>query len=68
MWRTYIGERTTMFAKAYGIKVRFYGKHVEEHIGNQMGMHWELEVNIVGTHWERGKNERKILPTVPPHL
>jgi hypothetical protein len=52
MWPTYIGERTPTFAKAYGIKVRCYGKHVEEHIGNQMGMHWELEGNIVGTHWE----------------
>jgi hypothetical protein len=34
------------------IKVRCYGKHVEEYIGNWMGMHWELEGNIVGTHWE----------------
>jgi hypothetical protein len=25
----------TTFAKAYGIKVRYYGEHVEEHIGNQ---------------------------------
>jgi len=31
---TYIGERRTTFAKAYGIKVRCYGEHVEEHIGN----------------------------------
>jgi hypothetical protein len=52
MWPTYIGQRTPTFAKAYGIKVRCYGKHVEEYIGNWMGMHWELEGNIVGTHWE----------------
>jgi hypothetical protein len=30
----YIGERRTTFAKAYGIKVRCYGKNVGEHIGN----------------------------------
>jgi hypothetical protein len=40
---TYIGERRTTFAKAYGIKVRcLYGEHVEEHIAN-LG-------NILGTH------------------
>jgi hypothetical protein len=33
-WPTYIGERRTTFAKAYGIKVRCYGKHFREHIGN----------------------------------
>jgi hypothetical protein len=33
-----------------------------------MGMHWELEGNIMGTHWERGNNEKekKILPSGPP--
>jgi hypothetical protein len=31
---TYIGERRTTFAKAYRIKVRCYGEHVGEHIGN----------------------------------
>jgi hypothetical protein len=36
LWPTYIGERRTTFAKAYGIKVRCYGEHVEEHIGNLM--------------------------------
>jgi hypothetical protein len=40
---TYIGERRTTFAKAYGKKVRcLYGEHVEEHIEN-LG-------NILGTH------------------
>jgi hypothetical protein len=37
------------FAKAYGTKVRCYGEHVEEHIGNLKGTHWELERNIVRT-------------------
>jgi len=34
IWPMYIGERRTTFAKAYGIKVRCYGEHVGEHIGN----------------------------------
>jgi hypothetical protein len=29
-----MGERSTTFAKAYEIKVRSYGEHVGEHIGN----------------------------------
>jgi len=38
----YIGERRTIFAKAYGMKVRcLYGDHVGEHIVN-LG-------NILGT-------------------
>jgi hypothetical protein len=41
------------FAKAYGIKMRCYGEYVGEYIGN-LG-------NILGTHWEREKNEKKIL-------
>jgi hypothetical protein len=52
LWPTYIVERRTTFAKAYGIKVRCYGEHVGEHIGNLgniSGTHW------VGTHWEPGK-------------
>jgi hypothetical protein len=40
LWLSYVGERRT-FAKAYGIKVRCYGEHVGEHIGNL--------VNILGT-------------------
>jgi hypothetical protein len=53
---TYIVERRTTFAKAYGIKARCYGEHVGEHIGNLgniLGTHW------VGTYWELGKNELK---------
>ncbi len=43
LWHSYIGERRTTFAKAYGIKVRcLYGEHVEEHIVN-LG-------NILGTY------------------
>jgi len=38
---SYIGERRTTFAKAYGIKVRCYEEHVGEHIGNLKGTHWE---------------------------
>jgi hypothetical protein len=34
LWPTYVGEGRTTFAKAYGIKVRYYGEHVVEHIGN----------------------------------
>jgi hypothetical protein len=43
LWPTYVGERRTTFAKASGIKVRCYGEHVGEHIGN-----W-------GTYWKPGK-------------
>jgi hypothetical protein len=33
LWPTTIaGEMMTTFAKAYGLKVRCYGEHVEEHI------------------------------------
>jgi hypothetical protein len=37
-----MGERRTTIAKAYGIKVRCYGKYVGEYIGN-LG-------NILATH------------------
>jgi len=30
-----------------------------------MGTHWELEGNIVGTHWEHRKNEKKNPPPQP---
>jgi hypothetical protein len=62
LWPTYIGERRTTFAKAYGIKVRCYGEHVGEHNGslrNLMKSHWELERNIVKTHWEPRKHGKK---------
>jgi hypothetical protein len=34
LWPTYIGERRTTIAKACGIRVKCYGEHVGEHIGN----------------------------------
>jgi hypothetical protein len=34
LWPSYIGERRITFAKAYGIKVRRYGEHVGEQVGN----------------------------------
>jgi hypothetical protein len=37
LWPTYIGEKRTPFSKAYGIKVRRYGKNVGENIGNPLG-------------------------------
>jgi hypothetical protein len=46
LWPTYIGERRTTFAKAYGMKVICYG----EHIGN------------LGNTLELGKNEKKSFP------
>ncbi len=59
LWPTYIGERRTKFAKSYGIKVRCYGEHVGEQIGNLMRTHLVLIGNIVGTQWEPEKNEKK---------
>jgi len=53
--------------KTYREKVRCYEAHVGEHIGNLgniLRTDWEPEGNIVGTHWERRKNEKKIL--LPP--
>jgi hypothetical protein len=34
LWLTYIGERRTTFAKAYGVKVRCYWECFEEHVRN----------------------------------
>jgi len=45
LWFIYIVESMITFAKAYGIKVRCYGKHVGEYIGNLMGTHWEPRKN-----------------------
>jgi len=38
LWPTYIGETRTTFAKAYGIEVKCYGKHIGN-LGNLMGTH-----------------------------
>jgi len=62
----YIGDKRTTFAKVYGIKVMCYGEHVGEHIENLTKSHWELKGNIVGSHWEPGKNGKKILLPPPP--
>jgi len=42
--------------KTYGIEASCYWEHpwethweLREHIGNLMGMHWELEGNVLGT-------------------
>jgi hypothetical protein len=38
---------------------------MENMLGNMLGTQWELEGKIVDTHWERGKNEKKI-PSLSP--
>ncbi len=60
---TYTGEKRTIFAKAYGIKVRCYGEHVGEPDGNPLGTWKEHSENTLGTR-ETLKN---ILPP-PPKL
>jgi hypothetical protein len=37
-------------------------------LGNILGIHWELEGNIVQTNWEAGKNEKKSPPTPPQNI
>jgi hypothetical protein len=37
VWRTYIHERRTTFAKIYGIRVRCYEEHAGEQIENPLG-------------------------------
>ncbi len=64
LWPTYIGERRTTFAKVNGIKVRCYGEHIGN-LGNIFETWWELKRNIVGTHWEHGKNEKNPSPSPP---
>ncbi len=63
LWSTYIGERRTTFAKAYGIIVKCYGKHIGENIENLMGTHYELKRNMVRTHWEPENNEKISFPS-----
>jgi hypothetical protein len=36
--------------------------------GNTLGTRWEHVGNTLGTRWEQGKNEKNILPSVPPSL
>ncbi len=68
LWPTYIGEKRRTLGRTYGIKARCYWEHPwgthwepRECIGNLMGIHWELERNILGT---KGKM-KKILPLPP---
>ncbi len=35
-------------------------------LGKILKTHWELERNIVRTHWAVGKNEKKFFPLPPP--
>ncbi len=47
------------YAKAYGIKVRWYGQYI---LGNTLGTwatYWEPIENLKGTHWEQEKNGKK---------
>jgi hypothetical protein len=58
LWPTYIGEKGRTLGKTYGIKASCYWEHpweLREHIGNLMGTHWELEVNMLGTkeNWKK---------------
>jgi hypothetical protein len=55
-WPTYIGEKGRILGKTCWIKARCYWEHPwgthwkpREHIGNLMGIHWELEGNMLGT-------------------
>jgi hypothetical protein len=73
LWPTYIGERRTTFAKAYGIQVRCYWEHFGEHIENLKHIlifWWEPIGNWSETYWEhignQGKMEKKTFPL--PHL
>jgi len=54
-------------AKAYGIKVRWYGEHVGEYIrnlGNVLGSsHWEPKGNTVRKYCEPREKWKEILPT-----
>jgi hypothetical protein len=61
LWPMYIGEKEDNIAKAYGIKVRYYGECVGEHIENLMGTQWEHIENLMGTQWEHNGNTLKTL-------
>jgi hypothetical protein len=49
LWPSYVGERRRTFAKTYGIKMRCYGEHVGEYIGNVMGTSREHSENTLRT-------------------
>jgi hypothetical protein len=54
------------FAKAYGIKVRCYGEHVGEHIGNFwniLGISMEHSRNTLASSTKQQENEHFTLPS-----
>jgi len=62
LWPIYIGEKGRTLGKTCGIKVRCYWEHPggthwkpREHIENLMGIHWELEGNMLETKEKRKK-------------
>jgi hypothetical protein len=65
LWPNYIGKRRTTFGTAYGIKVRCYGEHVGEHIGNL----WNIlgpDGNPLGTYREHIGNQGRMKKIVFP--
>jgi hypothetical protein len=59
---SYIGEKRTIFAKAYGMKVRcLYGEHVDEHIVNLGNIVVHIR-NLEGTPWEHVAKQGKMKP------
>ncbi len=69
LWPAYIGEKEnticqSIWDKSEVLRRTCWGTHWElgEHIGNLMGTNWELKGNIVRTHWQPGKYEKKSSP------
>jgi hypothetical protein len=72
LWPTYISEKEDNICQSIWHKSEVlwrtcWGTHWElgEHIGDLMGTHWELKGNIVRTHWEPGKYEKKKILHTP---
>jgi hypothetical protein len=61
---TYIGERRTTFAKAYGIKVRCYGEMSGKTLGT-WGTYLKLDKNPLGAQREHIGKKIKIKPPSP---
>jgi hypothetical protein len=45
-WPTYIGEKGRTLGKTYGIKARLL---LGTPLGHTLGIHWELDGNMLGT-------------------